>query len=167
MLHSMVYNKPFQNGKNDLRRGIDFIGVTCAFVCYDKQGRVLMHKRSQRCRDEQGRWEFGAGSQEFGDTFEQTVRREVQEEYGTNALQLQQIAVGELFRSLDDGTPTHWITTLHAVLVDPEKVTNNEPAKSDDIGWFTFDTLPSPLHSVARQQAEQVRQFYGEWPPRG
>ncbi|HVV26116.1 MAG TPA: hypothetical protein VHC21_03755 [Candidatus Saccharimonadales bacterium] len=31
----------FANGQHDLKRGVDFIGVTCGFVCYNGQGRAL------------------------------------------------------------------------------------------------------------------------------
>lgn len=139
--------KAFTNGKHDLKRGVDFIGVTCSFVCYDGRGRVLLHKRSKHCRDEQGRWDNGGGAHEFGDSIEDTVRREIMEEYGTDALDLQFIKVKDLHRKLDDGTPTHWLGVLYAVRIDPEQAKNNEPYKIDDIGWFTLDDLPSPKHS--------------------
>ena len=55
---------------HDLKRGIDYIGVTVVFYCHDGAGRLLLHKRSVACRDEQGRWDVGGGSMEFGETFE-------------------------------------------------------------------------------------------------
>lgn len=120
----------FANGANDHRRGIDFIGVSCSFVCHDGKGHVLLHKRSKHCRDEQGRWDNGGGAHEFGSE------------------DMQFLKVGDLHRKLDDGTPTHWVAVWYAVLVDPEQVKNNEPYKIDDIGWFTYDKLPKPLHSA-------------------
>jgi len=33
------------------------------------------------------------------------------------------------------------------VHVDPATVKNGEPHKLDTVEWFTFDTLPSPVHS--------------------
>jgi 8-oxo-dGTP diphosphatase len=142
-------NKPFPNGKNDHRRGIDFIGVTCAFVCHDGKGKVLLHKRSKNCRDEQGRWDTGAGAHEFGETIEDTTRREIKEEYGANAFNVQFLKTYDLHRELDDGTKTHWVVVTYAVQVDPKQVKNNEPYKIDDIGWFSYENLPKPLHSAA------------------
>ena len=66
----------FTNGKYDLKRGIDFVGVTCSFLCHDGNGRILMHKRSQNCRDEQGRWDLGAGALEHGESVKKAVERE-------------------------------------------------------------------------------------------
>ncbi len=68
-----------------LKRGEDYIGVTCVFFCHDGNGRFLLHKRSEKCRDEQGRWDCGGGSMEHGETFEQAVCRESGEESGVEA----------------------------------------------------------------------------------
>jgi hypothetical protein len=46
-----------------------------------------------------------------------------------------------------DGSPTHWIALIHFVKVDPTTVKIGEPDKIAEIGWFTKDTLPKPLHS--------------------
>lgn len=150
-------DKAFANGKHDLKRGVDFIGISCSFVCHDGKGRFLMHKRSKHCRDEQGRWDNGGGAHEFGDFTKDTVRREIKEEYGADAFNLQFIKVYDLHRKLADGTPTHWIGILYAAQVDPKQAKNNEPHKIDDIGWFTLDKLPSPLHSQAKHTLASVK----------
>jgi len=151
-------SKAFPNGKHDLRRGIDFIGVTCVFVCHDGQGNILMHKRSKNCRDEQGRWDTGGGAHEFGVTFEQTVTREIKEEYGADASDLRFLKVFDAHRTLSDGTPTHWVAVVYMALVDPKQVINNEPYKIDEIGWFKLDALPSPLHSQYKTVKQIVHQ---------
>jgi ADP-ribose pyrophosphatase YjhB (NUDIX family) len=141
--------QPYANGQNDLRRGVEFIGVSCAFICHDGKGRILLGKRSQNCRDEQGTWDFGGGSHEFGATLVQTVKREIKEEYGVKAADLKFIKVYDAHRQLADGTPTHWVVALFAAKVDPAKVKNNEPYKIDEIGWFKPDQLPESMHSQA------------------
>jgi ADP-ribose pyrophosphatase YjhB (NUDIX family) len=151
--------KAYANGKHDLKRGVDFIGVTCSFVCHDGKGRVLLHKRSKNCRDEQGNWDNGGGAHEFGDLIEETVRREIKEEYGADASNLQFVKVYDAHRKLKDGTPTHWVSVLYLAQVDPKNVKNNEPHKIDEIGWFTPDDLPSPLHSQAEHTFESVKPY--------
>lgn len=148
--------QPFANGLHDLRRGVDFIGVTCSFVCHDGQGNFLLHKRSKNCRDEQGRWDNGGGAHEFGDTLKQTVEREVREEYGVRATHIQFVKVYDAHRKLDDGTLTHWVVVVFAARVDPQNARNNEPYKIDDMGWFTLDSLPSPLHSQSAHTLDSV-----------
>ena len=64
----------------DIKRGVDYIGVTVNFIIHDGKGNVLLQKRSQNCRDEQGRWDIGGGALEFGEKLEDAVRREVKED---------------------------------------------------------------------------------------
>lgn len=152
-------SKAHTNGKHDLRRGLDFIGVTCSFVCHDGQGHILLHKRSKNCRDEQGNWDNGGGAHEFGHDLEDTARREIREEYGTEVLDLKFIKVYDAHRKLGDGTQTHWVAALYLAQVDPTQVKNNEPHKIDEIGWFSLDNLPQPLHSQALHNFESVKPF--------
>jgi 8-oxo-dGTP diphosphatase len=142
--------------KMDLKRGVDYIGVNCAFFCHDNDNRFLMHKRSQKCRDEQGCWDNGAGSMEHGETFEETVRREVLEEYGVEPIEIQYVLTKNVLRD-NNGQKTHWVKNLHWVLIDRDQVKNNDPEKIDEIGWFTFDNLPEPLHSQAINGIEEIR----------
>jgi 8-oxo-dGTP diphosphatase len=144
--------------ESDLKRGIDYIGVNCVFWCHDKNNRLLMHKRSQNCRDEKGRWDCGGGSMEFGETFEEAVTREVKEEYGVKPLKIEYLYSGNVLRK-HDGKNTHWIKNLHWVLVDPKKVKNNDPHKLEEIGWFNIDALPSPLHSEFKKDVTNVRKY--------
>ena len=141
----------------DLRKGVDFIGVTCVFYCHDGHGNLLMHKRSKNCRDEQGRWDPGSGSMEFGETFLQTAKREIQEEYGVIPKNLKLWAVNNALR-WHGKTRTHWIAALFTAEVDPRKAKIGEPEKMDDIGWFPIDKLPRPLHSMTRKHLKMIRE---------
>ena len=144
--------------KSDLRRGVDYIGVNVVFWCHDKEGRVLMQKRSQKCRDEQERWECGGGSMEFGETFESAIRREVMEEFGTEPIEIEYVSTENVLRE-HDGRRTHWIKNMHWVLVDPEKVRVGDPEKMDEIGWFSLDNLPEPLHSQILLEVKIMKEF--------
>lgn len=130
----------------DLKRGVDYIGVNACFVVHDGKGNLLLQKRSQNCRDEQGKWDVGGGAVEFGESLVNAVKREIKEELQTEPLEIKYLTSYEALRS-NNGVPTHWIVNVHAVLVDPEEVKIGEPHKIDEIGWFTSKNLPSPLHS--------------------
>lgn len=141
-----------------MKRGVDYIGVTCAFWCHDGAGRVLMAKRSANCRDEQGMWDCGGGAMEFGETFEDTVRREVKEEYGVESLAVEYMESANVLRE-HNGRRTHWVKNVFWVLVDPKQVINNYPEKIDQIEWFTLDALPSPLHSQILHEVVMIKKF--------
>lgn len=137
------------------------VGISVVFFCHDGGGRVLMAKRGQQTRDEQGRWDIGAGRLEFGDTVEATLKREIQEEYGTSVRSFDFLGYRDVMRE-QEGQPTHWITLDFTVLIDPSQVRNAEPHKLDAVDWFTLDTLPSPVHS---QLPTFLKKYHGRLIP--
>ena len=129
-------------------KGVDFTGITTLFCCHDKNGKILMNKRSKNCRDEQGTWELGAGSLEYGLSPEENLKKEIKEEYGLEIEEFKFLGTRNIQRKLADGTPTHWIAFDYLVPVDKNKVINGEPESIDEMGWFTLENLPTPLHST-------------------
>ena len=130
-----------------MKKGVDYIGVSCVFYCHDGKGNLLLHKRTNNCRDEHGRWDCGGGAMKFGETFEQTIKREVKEEYCVKPIKLQLIRVNNLLRQHNNKL-THWVALIFAVQVDPRKVKIGDPEKMEKLGWFKPDKLPKPLHSM-------------------
>jgi 8-oxo-dGTP diphosphatase len=130
--------------------------VSVVFVCYAVDGRVLLARRSEGARDEPGTWDTGAGALEHGESFAAAVRREVREEYGVEPLRVYTIGVRNILR----GDPvSHWVAVVCAARVDPDAVRIGEPHKFDQLGWFSLDALPSPLHS----QLPATVQLFQKW----
>ncbi len=134
----------------DKKKGVDFTGVSVVFICHDGKGNILMNQRSQKCRDEHGNWDIGAGSLEFGGKIEDTLKREIKEEYCTDVLGYEFLGFRDIHRNVN-GKNTHWISLDFKVHVDRSKVQIGEPEKADAIGWFTKDKFPTPLHSQIPQ----------------
>lgn len=130
-------------------KGVDHIGVCVIGFCRDKEGRVVLQKRGQHTRDEQGRWDFPGGALEFGETVEEGLRREVREEIGVEVLSSAFLGFRDVHRRLASGAPTHWIGLDFLVFVESAKVRNGEPRSIDAIQWFTRDAMPADnqLHS--------------------
>jgi ADP-ribose pyrophosphatase YjhB (NUDIX family) len=129
-----------------MKKGEDYTGVTIVYLCHDGQGNVLLAKRSTNCRDEHGTWDCGGGGLEFLDTVENTLKKEITEEYSTDVLDYEFLGYRDVHRE-NNGKKTHWIALDFKVLVDKDKVKNGEPHKFDAVEWFRLDKLPSPLHS--------------------
>ena len=146
-------------------KGISFVGVMTTFLCHDGRGSFFLAKRSQRARDEQGNWDTGAGGLKWGQTAEENVRREVKEEYGVDPLRVEFLGYDDVFRELKDGTPTHWLALRFVVLVDPKRVRICEPDAHDEGGWFTINTLPTPLLSQVapffKKYKKQLKKILG------
>ena len=109
--------------KTQLKKGEDYVGVTVVYFCHDGKGNLLLNKRSEQARDEHGMWDPGGGGLEFGDTVEDTVRKEIKEEYCADVLGMEFLGFKDVHRT-HDGRPTHWIALVFKVLVDREKVAN-------------------------------------------
>jgi 8-oxo-dGTP diphosphatase len=126
--------------------------VSCVFVCHDGSGRVLLARRSSAARDEPGAWDCGAGALEFGETFEAAVTREVVEEYTATPREITQIGVRNVLRP-----GSHWVAVVFAVRIEPGEARIGEPHKFDELGWFSLDGLPAPLHSQLPATLELFR----------
>ena len=129
-----------------MKKGEDYTGVGVVYFCHDGKGNVLLNKRSNNCRDEHGTWDLGGGGIEFGDTVENSLRKEIKEEYCTDVINYEFLGFRDVHRE-HDGKKTHWIALDFKVLVDRNKVANGEPYKFDAVEWFTLNSLPKPLHS--------------------
>jgi 8-oxo-dGTP pyrophosphatase MutT (NUDIX family) len=140
-----------------MKKGTDFIGVCVVYFCHDGKANVLMAKRSQNARDERGAWDIGGGGVEFGDKVEDTLKKEIKEEYNADVLSFEFLGFRDVHRE-HEGKPTHWIALDFKVLVDPKQVKNNEPHKFDDLAWFTLDNLPQPGHSQFPEFLEKYRE---------
>lgn len=145
-----------KKSKKDPKRGFDYIGVCTVFFCHDGKGNLLLHKRSKNCRDEHGCWDPGGGSLEFGEDFEQGVRREVKEEYCCDILDLKYLGAYNILRN-HQNKKTHWVAVLFLAQVDPKKVKIGEPEYVDEFGWFSLDNLPSPIHSQFDRFNDMIR----------
>jgi len=128
-----------------MKPGIDYIGISTPFYCHDGKGNFLLHKRSKNCRDEIGHWDAGSGQLDFGLTPEENVLKEVREEYGCEGEIQERLPAHSILR-IHNGIKTHWLAIPFFIRVNQKNVKNNEPEKIDEIGWFTLDNLPKPLH---------------------
>ena len=130
-----------------MKPGIDYIGIGTPFYCHDGNGNFLMHKRSTNTRDEHGTWDFGSGQLKFNEQPHEGVLREVQEEYGCAGIIEKTLTTHSVLRNLD-GHNTHWLVIPHIIRINRSEASINEPDMMDEIGWFTLDELPTPLHSA-------------------
>ncbi|MFZ3020240.1 MAG: NUDIX domain-containing protein [Minisyncoccia bacterium] len=129
-----------------MRKGVDNTGISIVYMCHDGNGNFVLSKRSKNCRDEHGAWDQGGGGLEFGDTVENTLKKEITEEYCADILEQEFLGYRDVHR-VHNGEKTHWIALDFLVKVDRQKVKNGEPHKFDDVSWFNLNSLPEQLHS--------------------
>lgn len=126
------------------------IGISTSFYCHDGRGNWLLHRRSEQCRDERRVWDCGGGKLEFGLSLEENVLKEIQEEYCCDAKIQEQLPAITLLRESPQQMRTHWLIIPFILFIDKanqKKVQIGDKEKMEEIGWFTFDMLPQPMHS--------------------
>lgn len=139
--------------------GKEFIGVAVAFTCYDEKSNIFLAKRSSNARDNVGYWDFGGGEVEFGHTAEETVTREMAEEYG--ATPLRTTFLGFLDQPTKNNLheiESHWLVLCYAAQINHTEAHIRETHKFTDSGWFTLDDLPQPIHP----KFDIFMKFYGD-----
>lgn len=137
--------------------GIDYVGISVGVHCLNKKGEILLVRRSAKARDEHGAWDKIGGGTKHNEALIDAAKREVLEETGCEATNLQFLGFQEVFRE-HEGAKTHWICMLYKCEIDPEKVSVKIP-EADAFGWYPLNALPSPLHSQFLKQLEYLKSY--------
>lgn len=111
-----------------------------------RNGKFLMGRRRNAHGD--GTWSAPGGHLEFGETFEDTAKREVLEETG---LKIKNVRFGAVTNDYFKDDDKHYVTIW--VLSDWEsgKEQITEPDKFVAMEWRDFDNLPDPLFLPCQQ----------------
>lgn len=142
----------------EIKRGIDYIGVGIGAVIVDDNGRVFLSKRGNKAYNEKGKWECPGGALEFGDSFEDTIVREIQEEFGIIVRVVDQL---EPFNHLIPEENQHWVALCFVCAISNGEPKIMEPDKSEAIGWFTISEMDSlDLTIPARHRLTQIKKKY-------
>lgn len=105
-----------------------------------KNGKFLIQKR-QGSHGE-GAWSCPGGHLEYGESFEETARREVKEETNLN---IKNVRFGAITNDQFVDENKHYVTIWMLSDWESGKVKNMEPQKCTAQTWNTFDDLPEPL----------------------
>lgn len=105
-----------------------------------RAGKFLMQKR--RGSHGEGSWSVPGGHLEFGESFEDTAKREVKEETG---LDINSVRFGAVTNDHFTDENKHYVTIWVLSECETGEPQIMEPEKCTDQAWHNFDDLPSPL----------------------
>jgi len=138
-----------------MKPGIDYIGVGVGAAIFDKQGRLFLTLRGSAAKNERGKWEIPGGAVEFGETFEQAIKREIKEELDI------EIEVVELLDICDHIIPEenqHWVSPTYICQIKKGQPKILEPHKCEAIGWFTIEEAEKlPLSIVTKHDLKILK----------
>ncbi|OGK66349.1 hypothetical protein A2313_01505 [Candidatus Roizmanbacteria bacterium RIFOXYB2_FULL_41_10] len=143
-----------------MQKGIDYVGVGIGAVIVNKDNKLFLSKRGKQARNEQGLWEFPGGGLKFGDSFENTIKREIKEEFG---MEIEIKDSLEAFNHLIPQEKQHWVAlcfVCNHVSGTPQIL---EPDKCEQIGWFSYqEAREFNLTLTAKHRVKQLSQKYPE-----
>jgi 8-oxo-dGTP diphosphatase len=114
-----------------------------------KDGKFLIQKR--KGSHGEGAWSLPGGHLEFGESFDDTARREVMEEAG---IDIKNIRFGAVTNDHFVDENKHYVTIWMLSEWAQGEVRNMEPEKCTAQTWNTFDDLPTPLFLTWNQLFE-------------
>lgn len=142
-----------------MKKGIDFIGVGVGAIIFNDEGKVLLAQRGFKARNEIGKWEFPGGGVEFGETCEDAVKREIEEELDI------EIKVIELLEVVDHIIPDekqHWVAPSFISKLVRGTTKIKEPDKCFNFKWINFFEInPETLSNVSRSNYQKFIEKYG------
>ncbi|MCL4374707.1 NUDIX hydrolase [Patescibacteria group bacterium] len=101
---------------------------------------ILLGRRISGHRS--GTWQTAGGHLEFGESFNDCVRREIDEEVGIKVTNIRQvIATNDIFHQ----EHKHYVSVFMACDYVSGDPIAREPDKCSEWRWFPKDKLPSPL----------------------
>jgi 8-oxo-dGTP diphosphatase len=108
-----------------------------------------------------GTWSVPGGHPEFGESFEETARREVEEETG---VLITNVRFGAITNDIFVPEQKHYITVWMLSDHKSGEPTITEPDKYDSQGWYDFSCLPSPLFHPWQQllNSEFISRIHSE-----
>jgi len=141
-----------------MKKGVDYIGVGVGAVIVDRQGKIFLSKRGKDAYNEKGKWECPGGAMHLGETFEQTIIREIQEEFGFTIIPIKQL---EPFNHLIPEEKQHWVALCFISIIKKGKPIIVEKNKCEEIGWFTLSEMEKmELTTATRHRLKQLKEKY-------
>ncbi|RMX27377.1 NUDIX hydrolase [Limosilactobacillus reuteri] len=118
----------------------------------DQQGAVLLQERADT-----GDWGFPGGYMEFGESFEQTVKREFKEDAGIEIVPVNRLAVlDQDFYTYPNGDRVQPINAFYLVEETSAKHYQPKVTETTTIEYFSLDEEPPRFFNSQHEQMWQI-----------
>ncbi len=131
----------------------DGVMDVCAAVVF-REGRLLLATRRPGSRGE-GRWEFPGGKCEVGESFEETIRRELREELAFPVTSA--VPVATISRPASETTPAirlHFLLCQAPADVEPTPQEGQECRWHTPVEWDALDLMPTDRRFLEEYREE-------------
>lgn len=139
--------------------GCDCIGVGCGVFIVNDNGETLLLKRSKKSKNEAGFWCKPGGAVEFGETIDDSIRREIREELDVELGKIDFLSYTD--HILPDENQ-HWVAFNFMAKIKSGEPKIMEPEKCDSLKWFKFDDVPEKLAMPTKESLPLMIKKYWE-----
>lgn len=106
----------------------------------DKQGRLLLQKRSEHVSNAPSKWDHSAaGHVDHGETNARAAAREAQEEIGLENVELEEVGSWETHDTSDDGRIFNRFNFLFKGIADDNFEPNIDEFEVAEVKWYALD----------------------------
>lgn len=137
-----------------MKPGKDFIGVGVGALIFNDRNEFLMLLRSEKCKNEAGKWMIPGGGADFNERLEDCVKREIKEEIGVD-LEIER-NFGVINHILPEESQ-HWVSAVFKCSIKSGEPRIHEPHKHIELKWFPFDALPENLSKATKLTLEAYK----------
>lgn len=126
-------------------------------LVFNEKNEVLMQLRT-----DYNAWGFPGGSMELGESFEETAKRELEEETGLiiDSLKLIEVLSGkDTFREYPNGDQLYDITAIYEVRKYHGNLRINDD-ESKELKWFDINELPDNLSSMTKKYWNKIQKYF-------
>jgi len=140
-----------------MKRGRDYIGVSCGAIIFNKKGKVLLGQRGSNARDDEGIWDFPGGQVEYGELGKDAIKREVEEEFG---IEIEIIEMVNLVEVIDP--EKHWIGPTYVAHLLSGEARPLEEDKFTDFKWVDISEVEKMnITTPCKQNMKAYKEKYG------
>jgi len=129
--------------------------VYASVLVLNDRGEILLQRRSDT-----GRWGLPGGLMEPGETFEETARRELLEETGLRALEIERVTVlsgPDMYTVYPNGDEVHAVSAVHVVRRTEGELRMLD-GESLELRWFPEHEMP-PMGAMSTRIYDQSRRL--------
>lgn len=125
------------------------IGVSQKAIIFDREGKILVLRRSGAAPSNPGKWDFPGGDLEFGEDAIDGIIREIREETGLEVKNLNLFDVESHINKDGD----FWVTIAYIAKAVSDKVILSY--EHDEFKWLTAEDF------LKLESSEKLRRFVG------
>ncbi len=144
-----------------MKPGRDFIGVGVGAMVFNAEGKVLLTQRGPKSNNEAGKWDFPGGTVEFGESLEETVIREFQEELG---ILIEVIELIDVVNHILPNEQQHWVSPSYIARLLEGTPEIKEAEKCTGIKWLEVSEINQEELSISSRS--NYEKYIAKYPNR-